>query len=191
MICFVALLFTACVNNDSVTDKLLVAPAELEFGSDDASAQFVKVESNLAWKASTVSNWIIIAEIPDGFHVTVTKHAGTSDERSGFIAITSGNSPQATVTVTQLRAQTNPGGGGNSGSGGGSGGNSAMCSIIQTNYNDAKKNRDDAQKKYVEAIEKGSIYAPNYLVLVDMYNDMLARYEAMAKENGCTLVKGF
>lgn len=61
----------------------------------------------------------------------------------------------------------------------------ANCAAIQYNYNNVKKNRDDSQRLYNQYA--GTIYASTYANQVSNYNELMATYQRMARENGCKL----
>ena len=70
--------------------------------------------------------------------------------------------------------------------GGTNGGGGNVCTNIQNNYNNAKKNRDDAQRLYNQYI--GTIYASTYANQVSNYNAIMETCKRQARENGCTLI---
>ena len=86
----------------------------------------------------------------------------------------------------------NGGGGGNVGGGGNGGGgsvNPAVCSAIQNNYNDAKRQRDEAQRKYNEAVARGNFTtAAGYSAQISVYDGLMQNFQKMARDNGCTLI---
>ena len=65
------------------------------------------------------------------------------------------------------------------------GGSDTNCAAIQYNYNTAKKNREDAQRLYNQYL--GTTYAASYANVVSNYNAIMAKYQQMAREKGCSL----